>query len=103
MNIKMYGTVGCRGCDILRQNIENAIKEIGRDDVYFEIEKSLVRMSEKNISDIPVLEINGEIISSGVVYSSEQIINIINNNEKVDGMKINMVCDDGGCRINDKK
>ena len=24
-------------------------------------------------------------------------------NEKVDGMEINMVCDDGGCRINDKK
>ena len=37
------------------------------------------------------------------MYSSEQIINIINNNEKVDGIGINMVCDDGGCRINDKK
>lgn len=103
MNIKMYGTKGCKGCDALRQNIENAIKKLGRDDVYFEIEKSLVKMSEKNISDIPALEIDGKIISSGVVYSSEQIMNIINNNENVDGIGINMVCDDGGCRINDKK
>ena len=25
MNIKMYGTKGCKGCDALRQNIEDSI------------------------------------------------------------------------------
>ena len=102
MNIKMYGTEGCRGCEILCENIKEAIKKIGRNDISFDIEKSLVKMSEKNISDIPTLEINGKIISCGVVYSSEQMINIINN-DKADGISKNMICNDGGCTLNDKK
>lgn len=100
--IKIYKTNNCKNCEILLKNLKRALDDIKRDDISIIEEKSLINMSKKNIVDIPALEIEGSLISEGVVYSVDELIKIINNEEK-SLINKKTKCHDGSCSINDKK
>lgn len=106
MKIILYGTKNCKSCDMLFANLKDAISKLDKNN-NIELNKveSIIEMSKKNIDKIPGLEIDGKIISKGFVYSVDDLIKIISEfNDKIDISKFNnqFVCDDKGCRLDDK-
>ena len=104
MNIKIYKTNNCKNCEILLENLNDAIKEINKD-IKLEICTSIIEMSKKEIIEIPALEIDNEIISQGKVYSKEDLIKILENKSiiKKENFENHDICDEKGCRLNGKK
>ena len=102
MIIKIYKTNNCRNCEILFDNLKQAINKLKRNDISIIEEKSLISISKKGIAYIPALEIDGNIISEGVVYSVEDIVKIINN-EQDDYIVKKIKGADGSCSVNGKK
>lgn len=105
MNIKIYKTDNCKNCEILLENLKNAISRLkNKDEINFEICTSIVEMSKLGIYEIPALEIDKEIISQGVVYSVEDLMRILNDKSLIgDSFKNCAVCDEKGCRLDVKK
>ena len=105
MNIKIYKTNNCKNCEILLENLKDAIDSLkNENEIKLEICTSLVEMSKKEIYEIPALEIDNEIISQGIVYGVEDLIKIINDKSiKRDDFKNHAICDEKGCRLDGKK
>ena len=55
MNIILY-TVDCPKCKVLEKKLNNA-------NISFEVCKDTKLMAEKNISKLPMLEVNGEMLT----------------------------------------
>lgn len=101
MRIRIYKTNNCKNCELLLKNLKEAIKILNRSDIELLEESSLINISKKNIVNIPALEIDDKIISEGFVYSSEDLVDIINGKIN-NNLKNNMICNEEGCKINDK-
>lgn len=104
MDIKIYKTNNCKNCEILLENLKNAISEIDRE-INLDICTSIIEMSKKEITEIPALEIDNEIISQGKVFSKEDLIKIINDKDLLnkENFENYVICDEKGCRLDGKK
>ena len=72
MKIKVYKTNNCINCDLLISNLKYAIENFKKSqDISLEICTSLTQMAEKDIMEIPALEIDDVVISQGILYSKE--------------------------------
>ena len=76
MNIKIYGT-GCPKCKTLAANV---VAALAKDGLAAEVEKvtDIDAIVARGILSTPALEIDGEIVASGRVFSPEEVRRIIN-------------------------
>ena len=106
MKIVLYGTKNCKSCDILFSNLKEAVLKLdNKDNIDLVKVESIIEISKKSIDKIPALEIDENIISKGFVYSVDDLVKIISNyEENLDISKYDnqFVCDEKGCRLNDK-
>ncbi len=108
MKIKIYGTNNCKSCDMLYEVVEEVIRSEEYKNVELEKVVSLLKIAALKIEKIPALEINGNIISEGVVYSKSDMIKILNSYMQETKIDLNnfenqYICDEDGCKLNDKK
>ena len=106
MEIKVYKINNCINCDLLINNLKYAIENLKNNkDINLEICTSLTKMASKNIKEIPALEIDDVVISQGILYSKEDLLEILQNKEilKKRHFENNAICDEKGCKLNDKK
>ena len=71
MKIKVYGS-GCPKCIKLESNVKKALEQESMDADIKKV-KDMNKIIEAGIMMTPALEIDGEIVSSGKVISSEEI------------------------------
>ena len=106
MKIVLYGTKNCKSCDILLSNLKEAILKLeNKENIELIKVESIIEISKKSIDKIPALEIDKKIISKGFVYSMDDLVKIISNyEENLDILEYDnqFVCDEKGCRLNDK-
>lgn len=76
VTIQVLGT-GCSKCGYLAQHAEQAVQELGRDDVVEKV-TDIMKMLAFNPPSLPALAINGKIVSAGILPSTEQIKGFIN-------------------------
>ncbi|MFH1239941.1 MAG: thioredoxin family protein [Candidatus Diapherotrites archaeon] len=71
MNIKVLGT-GCSKCKQLEENTRKALEETGKK---AEIEKvtDMNKIIEAGVMTTPALSVDGKIVCSGTIPSSEEI------------------------------
>ena len=75
MEIKILGT-GCSNCKILESATRQAILELGLD-VEITKEEDIVKIMEYGIPRTPGLVVNGKVVMSGRVPTSEEIKNLL--------------------------
>lgn len=75
MKIVVYGT-GCKSCEKLHENVLNAVKNnaINAEVIY---ETDLKTILNKGIMQMPALEIDGKIKSSGRVLKEKEILSFL--------------------------
>lgn len=75
MKIQILGT-GCLNCDRLAENAQAAARELGLE---FELEKvtDLNEIRDFGVMLTPGLAVDGQLKSSGIVLSSEQIKKVL--------------------------
>ena len=74
--IQVLGT-GCSKCGYLAQHAEQAIREMGREEVVEKV-TDIMQMLAFNPPALPALAINGKIVSAGTLPSAEQIKGFLN-------------------------
>ena len=65
MEIKVIGA-GCKECDTLYQNVEEAVKELGKDAKIEKVEE-LIEIVKLGVLSAPSLMIDGKLVVSGRV------------------------------------
>jgi len=64
--------IGCAKCKRLERNVEQALKELGRDDEIVRI-TDLEEIKRRGVMRVPVLFIDGEVKAVGSVPSVEEL------------------------------
>lgn len=78
MQIKVLG-LGCKTCGELYENTVLALKEMQRDEAVEHI-TDIVEIAKSGALEMPVLMLDGKIVSKGKVLPVAEIIKLINNN-----------------------
>ena len=69
--IKVLGT-GCSKCTTLYDNVKSAVAELGID-ATVEKEQDIMKIMEYNVMSIPVLVVDGSVLSTGKVLTIEEV------------------------------
>jgi small redox-active disulfide protein 2 len=77
MTIKVLGS-NCPSCVKLKNNVEEAIKNLDRDDVKMEYITNIGKIIDYGVMSTPALLIDEEIKSTGRVLTSDEIKDLIN-------------------------
>mgnify|MGYP005672882393 CR=1 FL=1 len=75
MVIEVLG-MGCPKCRALKENVEKALRELKIEAEVREV-KDVVEISKYGVALTPALVIDGKVVSSGKVLSSEEIEEIL--------------------------
>ncbi len=75
MNIKILGT-GCKKCDTLKKNVEEAINDLGMD-ITVEKVDDLKEILKYKVMTTPGLVIDEKVVSKGKVLKPKQIKELI--------------------------
>ncbi len=75
MNIKILGT-GCKKCDTLKKNVDEAIKDLDMDITVEKVE-DLKEILKYKVMTTPGLVINEKVVSKGKVLKPKQIKELI--------------------------
>ncbi|ABW18670.1 thioredoxin family protein [Alkaliphilus oremlandii] len=76
MLIKILGS-GCRSCTILKENTEEALKEVGMEAEIIKVE-DFVDIMEYGVMSTPALVIDEKVVSYGKVLKPKEIVKILN-------------------------
>jgi small redox-active disulfide protein 2 len=76
MLIKVFGP-GCKKCEILKQNVEAAISDLGMKNVEVKKISDINEMIEAGIMSSPTLMIDGEIKTEGKLTSIQEIKDLL--------------------------
>ncbi len=68
--IKILGT-GCAGCKALYKNVEQAVSELGIDNVTLVKEEDLMKIMEFNVMTLPAIVIDGQVKAKGKLSFTE--------------------------------
>lgn len=71
MKIEVY-VIGCAKCRRLERNLEQALRELGRDEVIERLE-DIEEIKRRGVMRAPVLFIDGEVMVSGIVPGVEDL------------------------------
>lgn len=71
MKIEVY-VIGCAKCRRLERKLEQALRELGRDEVIERLE-DIEEIKRRGVMRAPVLFIDGEVMVSGIVPGVEDL------------------------------
>lgn len=71
VKIEVY-VIGCAKCRRLERNLEEALRELGRDEVIERLE-DIEEIKRRGVMRAPVLFIDGEVMVSGIVPGVEDL------------------------------
>jgi len=76
MKIQVYGK-GCPKCHRLAANVEQALKNLGRDDLQVEHVTDLDAIAAMGPIMTPALVVDGEVLSQGMAYPPRKVAELL--------------------------
>jgi len=76
MKIQVYGK-GCPKCNKLAANVEQALEQLGRDDVEVEHVTDLDEIARMGPIITPALVVDGKVLTQGMAYSPRKLVEIL--------------------------
>lgn len=74
-SVKVLGS-GCKKCNALEANVEEALKELGMDDVIEHV-TDFAQIATYGVMSTPALVVDGKVVSFGKVLSKEEAKTIL--------------------------
>ncbi len=76
MKIQVYGK-GCPKCNRLAANVEQALAQLGRDDLDVEHVTDLDAIARLGPVITPALVVDGKVVTQGMAYSPRKLVEIL--------------------------
>lgn len=73
MEIKVYGSSGCKKCSKLKKKIEKIVEREGREDIEVIKVEDMMELAQKGIMSTPAVSVDDEVKFAGQAPTEEEI------------------------------